>query len=120
MTNKQRHHEISRRSFGRRRQVDEVEEHIRAEYDEDQSEQTACDDSCDFHMNFPFIGMFRVKTPNHTAFKTILPRAWPLWLNSWARRASARGRTVSTTVFTLSESINIAISARSDELGCAP
>src|SRR5581483_7418091 len=71
---KQRRHEITRGTFRRWRHRNEVQKHVRAEHDEDQSEQTASDNCCDLHMNSPFVVMFRVKTPNHAAFNTILPR----------------------------------------------
>src|SRR5437870_7990830 len=55
MADKESRHEVPRRAFRWRRHGDEMQEHVGAKDDEDHSEQTACDDSCDFHSFFPFL-----------------------------------------------------------------
>ena len=40
----------------------------------------------------------------YATLSTIFPRVWLVWLSSCALRASDRGKTVSTTGFTLPES----------------
>jgi hypothetical protein len=46
------------RSYRRRRHRNEAQEHVCAEYDEDQSKKTAGDDSCGFHMSFCLVISF--------------------------------------------------------------
>src|SRR5258706_988387 len=53
MAQEQGRHEFTRRAFRWRRHRNEVQKHVRAEHDEDQSEQTASDNCCDFHIAFP-------------------------------------------------------------------
>ena len=52
-------------------------------------------------------------------FRAVLPRACPVSLSSWARRAFESGSTVSTTGFSFLASTSFAISDNCEELGWA-
>ncbi len=65
------------------------------------------------------IGMLATSSRCYATFRTVLPRACPVSLSSWARRASESGNTVSTTDFSFPASTSFAISDNCEELGWA-
>ena len=84
---------------------------------------------CDFHskrifaiillfMRFLQVGGPAISSHCYPTFRTVLPRACPVSLSSWARRASESGSTVSTTGFSFPASTSFAISDNCAELGC--
>jgi hypothetical protein len=64
------------------------------------------------------IGGPAISSRFYATFRTVLPRACPVSLSSWARRASESGSTVSTTGFSFPASTSFAISDNCAELGC--
>lgn len=64
------------------------------------------------------VGGPAISSQCYPTFRTVLPRACPVSLSSWARRASESGSTVSTTGFSFPASTSFAISDNCAELGC--
>src|SRR3981189_1788146 len=70
-------------------------------------------------MRFLQVGGPAISSHCYPTFRTVLPRACPVSLSSWARRASERGSTVSTTGFSFPASTSFAISDNCEELAWA-
>ena len=78
--------------------------------------------SSELRRTFMRLRQHRVPQPRsrcQATFRIVLPRACPVSLSSWARRASESGSTVSTTGLSFLASTSFAISDNCEELGWA-